>query len=157
MIKILGIDPGSTRIGYGLVEVESRRKLHRRQYGTLEIPPGPKENKLIILEQKLHNLLAATTPDIIALETLYFAKNKKTALEVAEARGIILLTAAKSGGKIVQYSPNQVKLAVGGYGRADKISVATMVKKILNISSLTGYDDASDALAIAITAAGHIR
>ena len=155
MIKILGIDPGSSRIGYGFIEAQGRQKLKIGEYGTLEIKSESQEKKLVVLEENIRNLINRLNPDLIALETLYFSKNKKTALEVAEARGVIILVAAKLKKVIKQYSPNQVKSAAGGYGRADKKAVAFMVQKILGVPKIIGLDDASDALAVAITSASY--
>ena len=149
-MKILGIDPGTTRIGYGLID-GNKSNLKLLDYGTLEIPSG---EKLSVVGDKFSELLDKFRPNLVAIEKLFFAKNRKTALAVAQTRGAIILKVQEKNLPILEFSPNEVKLAVASYGNADKKAVAFMVKKFLGVSELKGYDDASDALAIAITAAG---
>jgi len=147
---ILGIDPGTSRIGYGLINKNS--KLTMLAYGTLEIS----NRDLLALSLKFEKLLKKFKPELMAIEKLYFAKNTKTALNVAQAQGAIILKTLEHKIKIVEYSPNEIKQTVTGYGKADKKAVALMVKNFLHLKDLKGYDDASDALAIAITAAHHL-
>jgi crossover junction endodeoxyribonuclease RuvC len=143
-MRILGIDPGITRIGFGLIETAPLKLIN---YGTLET------KNLLDMEKKFGALLKNHQPQIVAVETLFLTKNRKTAIEVAQARGVLLFKTLKNHIDLVELGPMQVKQAVTGWGRADKRAVAKMVKIILNIKTLTGYDDASDALAIAIAAA----
>jgi len=150
-MKILGIDPGSVRIGYGLIEEKSGLAL--LDYGVLEIQSRESKSRIQELSKEFKKLIARLSPDIAGVETLYFAKNQKTALSVAESRGILMLTLLEQGIPVTEFRPGDVKLAVANHALADKIAVATMVQKILAVPKLTGYDDASDALAIAITAA----
>lgn len=150
-MKILGIDPGSVRIGYGVIE--TGRDLALIDYGVIEIKR--KESKKLIAEAAtaLLKLLKKHRPDLIGIEKLYFMKNVKTCIEVAQTRGALILQANNTGVPILELSPSEVKLSVAGYGLADKKAVAKMAGKILRLENLHGYDDASDALAIAITAA----
>lgn len=148
-MKILGIDPGSSRIGYGLIETKPQPTAIA--YGTIEA-----ENHLEISRQ-FGELLKNSRPERIGIEKLFFARNRKTALRVAEARGILLLKIMKCGLPVIELSPMEIKQAVAGYGHADKKGIAKMVQIILNMESLKGYDDASDALAIAIAAASRIK
>ncbi len=154
-MKILGIDPGTSRIGYGLIETDGGLKLVR--HGVIEPNRKSLPEKISRLSVYFRELLAESRPDLAAIEKLFFAKNRKTAMEVAHARGVLLSILLENGVPIVEYAPNEVKAQVAGYGLADKIGVAKMVKIILKINELPGYDDASDALAIAITAASNLR
>ncbi|MEK9186328.1 MAG: crossover junction endodeoxyribonuclease RuvC [Patescibacteria group bacterium] len=147
-MKILGIDPGTTRIGFGAIENGADLKLV--DYGILDISG---KDKMLSMAESYAKLLKKFRPDLVAVEKLFFAKNKKTALAVAESRGIILLKTKEVGVALVEYTPLQIKTALTGYGMSDKQAVAFMVKKFLKINNLQGHDDASDALAVAITAA----
>ncbi len=153
-MKILGVDPGSTRIGYGLIE--KRSELHLLEYGVLEMQSKTGIDRIHELSRAFKKLLTSLAPDLAGIETLYFSKNQKTALQVAESRGVLMLSLVEYGVPVKEFRPGDVKLAVANYAMADKIAVSKMVRKILRVSDITGYDDASDALAIAITAA-HAR
>lgn len=154
---ILGIDPGSVRVGYGAIKKEGGKLIHI-QSGLLDIPQDSKENQLITLEKSLQNLITKIKPDLIGVERLYFVKNQKTALEVAQARGVIINVIAKFSIPFIELSPSQVKQAVTGNGRASKKAVAKMINYFINAKSLPAefttskvIDDITDALAIAIT------
>jgi len=149
-MKILGIDPGTTRIGYGIIR--KRSDLELINYGVIEIKARDSFGRLFELGNRLVDLIDEHKPDLAGVEKLYFAKNQKTALSVSEARGVIIYTLLKKNIEVREFRPGDVKLAVANYGLAEKQAVAIMVKKILKIDSLKGHDDASDALAIAITA-----
>lgn len=153
-MKILGIDPGTSRIGFGLIESEGLKLL---KYGVIEAKEKTLAGKLTNLTNQIKKLLEDTNPEMAGIEKLYFAKNQKTAIDVAQARGAILSLLLQKNILTAEYSPNEVKSQVTGYGLADKKGVAKMVKAILKIEDLPGYDDASDALAIAITTANHYR
>lgn len=156
-MKILGIDPGSTLMGFGLIE-ENAGTLSMLDVGVLKMAEKDPTRKLLELSQKLSKLLDETRPALVGLEKLYFSKNKKTALEVSQARGVIANTLLSRGLPILEYGPGQIKMAVTGYGNADKESVAKMVKYILKLPADQLDDNASDALAIAVTAAfGHAQ
>ncbi len=154
-MKILGIDPGTSRVGYGLIESGGSLKFLR--HGVIEAKEKTLTEKISNLILQMRRLLDETKPDLAAIEKIYFARNQKTAIDVAQARGALLSLFLENKIPIVEYSPNEVKSQVAGYGLADKKGVAKMVKAILRISDLPGYDDASDALAIAITAANYRR
>jgi len=145
---ILGIDPGTTRIGYGVIEKNNGLKLV--DYGVIEIRSGDQKSKLLKLSQELRKLIKKYKPVEAGIEKLYFSKNQKTALAVAEARGVIMLTLAEAGLPISEFGPNEIKSAVAGYGASDKEAVRKMVALTLKMSEVRGLDDASDALAIAI-------
>lgn len=154
-MKILGIDPGTSRLGFGLIETGSALKLVH--YGTIETGEKTLAGKIGSVTSQLRKLLAELRPDYAAVEKIYFAKNQKTAIDVAQARGAIVSLLLEKGIPIAEFNPNEVKSQVTGYGLADKKGVAKMVKAILKVADLPGYDDASDALAIAITAANYRR
>lgn len=151
----LGIDPGTRRIGYGLVQKNGSR-FSFLGAGILKV--SSREHEFALREAKLDlvNLIRKFKPDLMAVERLYFAKNRKTALSVAEARGVVLLTAAECGLPLREYSPNSVKLSVAGYGKADKKAVWKMVRLTLNLRG-NMVDDASDALALAILGCGELK
>lgn len=151
-MKILGIDPGSTLMGYGLIE-DRAGTLSMLAVGVLKMAEKDPTQKLHELSKKLTALLSEHQPELVGLEKLYFSKNKKTALEVSQARGVIANTLLSRGLPILEYGPGQIKMAVTGYGNADKDSVAKMVKYLLKLPADKLDDNASDALAISITAA----
>lgn len=148
-MTILGIDPGTARIGYGVVRTTP--KLSWVAHGTIETPKNrTAQNRLLLLEKGMNALLKLHKPDVMAVESLFFFKNLKTAMPVSEAKGVILLTGAKKKVPAREFTPLQVKMAVAGYGRAEKKQVQRMVKEILRLPSLPKPDDAADALSVAI-------
>ncbi|MDO8557119.1 MAG: crossover junction endodeoxyribonuclease RuvC [Candidatus Jorgensenbacteria bacterium] len=149
---ILGIDPGTTRIGYGAVEKTGGTLTHHAS-GLIECASGNLAEQLHIIEKRVEDVIKKTKPAKAGVEKLFFSKNKKTALTTAHARGVILSALRKHNIEIVELSPVEVKLGVTGYGSASKQAVAAMVSRILNISTKNVIDDTTDALAIAITAA----
>ncbi|OGM90263.1 crossover junction endodeoxyribonuclease RuvC [Candidatus Wolfebacteria bacterium RBG_13_41_7] len=155
-MKILGIDPGSTRIGYGLIN-KSGSELRFVKAGLLKINSKDKCERLVDLEKSFSALLKKEKPDWAVMEKLYFIKNQKTGLEVAQSRGILTLLITKSKIPLMEFTPLEIKQGVTGYGMADKKSVAKMVAKILKMDKINKYDDATDALAAAITGSSNIN
>lgn len=154
---ILGIDPGYARLGYGVILVRNSQTFPI-DFGCIETPKEEElPTRLAILHQKLTQIIQRHQPDAIAVEDLFFSKNVKTALQVAHARGIIMLAAVHHSGKIFQYKPNQVKQSTTGIGNADKRQVQEMVKIILGLSKIPKPDDAADALAVAITHSAYAK
>ncbi|TSC80317.1 MAG: crossover junction endodeoxyribonuclease RuvC [Parcubacteria group bacterium Gr01-1014_29] len=150
---ILGIDPGYGRVGYGLVRKEGS-SLFYVTAGCIETKKTDLPAKrLHVIYTKLRNIIAQESPNILVLEQLFFAKNTKTALRVAETRGVLFLLSEECGIPLQEFTPLQVKLVVCGYGKADKIQVQRMVMRTLHLTSPPSPDDAADALAIALTAA----
>ena len=149
---ILGIDPGSARIGFGIIS--GTKKLELLDCGILKIKEKESDKRLLEVSKELSKILKKYNPDVAGIEKIYFSKNVKTGIAVAQTRGAIILEIAKNGIPIKEFSPSEIKSAITGYGLADKKAVAKMAAKILNADKLTGFDDASDALAIAIMAAG---
>lgn len=152
-MKILGIDPGYHRCGYGIIE-HNANKSTIVDHGCIETDSSlALAERLLVIQKQLDKLIKKHQPEKIGIEELFFAKNTKTALKVANARGVILVTAAKSKAQIIELTPNQIKLAITGYGAADKRQVQEMVKMMLKLDKIPKPDDAADALAIALTAA----
>ncbi len=150
-MKVLGIDPGTTRIGYGVV-IKDGGQYHAGVYGCLEFGSVPVGERLAALGQEMATLLEAEKPDVVALEKVFFSKNKKTAMEVSEARGVIRFICAQAGVVVQEYAPNEVKQAVSTYGAASKKEVQKMVTLLLKLDSIPTPDDTADALAIALCA-----
>ncbi|MBP5427160.1 MAG: crossover junction endodeoxyribonuclease RuvC [Clostridiales bacterium] len=150
---ILGIDPGFAITGVGVIEYKNN-KFKVLDYGAITTDSGLKlSQRLLLLYNKLENVIIKYNPDVVAIEELFFNKNIKTALNVGHGRGVVLLAAAKNNKKIFEYTPLQVKQSVVGYGRAEKNQVQQMVKMILNLKSIPKPDDVADALAVAVCCA----
>ena len=149
-MKIIGIDPGYAIVGYGVVDYTSNR-FTTLDYGAIITEAGtPFEQRLLTIYEDLTAILERHHPDALSVEKLFFTNNQKTAIAVAEARGVILLAATRAGVPVYEYTPLQVKQAVVGYGRAEKNQVIDMVKRILNLKAVPKPDDAADAVAIAL-------
>lgn len=150
-MKILGIDPGTATIGFAVIE-KSRGRYIAHDYGAITTPASmERAHRLIVLADDLKTIIEKQQPRVLVVESLFFAKNQTTAMKVAEARGVILLIAATYGLTIKEITPPEVKLAVTGYGNADKKQVQEMVKRIFGLAKIPKPDDAADALAIAYT------
>jgi crossover junction endodeoxyribonuclease RuvC len=148
----IGIDPGTRRVGFGVI-LQERHEAIFVEAGIVPIKSTDDVGALEETKKALDELIVKHKPDVVAVEKLFFAKNQKTALAVAQARGVILLAAKEHGVRIREYAPNEVKIGVTGYGGADKKAVLKMVRFILKKPELAVIDDASDALALAILAA----
>lgn len=154
---ILGIDPGTAITGYGFIETE-KGTLKIIDYGCVFTPAKTDNSKRIAsIAEKLTALIKKHQPQNIAIEQLFFFKNAKTAISVSEARGAVLLIANQLRLEIHEYTPLQVKQAITGYGKAEKIQIQKMVKVILQLKEMPKPDDAADALAVAICCANNIR
>ncbi len=150
---ILGIDPGFSRLGYAVIDTDKGKfkvidcacfeTSSRLEYG----------KRLVLVANKVKDLISKHKPQFLAIEKIFFAKNQKTALQIAEVRGILLYLAASSGISTCEYTPLEIKMALCGYGKATKEQVQKMLKILLNIPFLPKEDDASDALAICLTCA----
>ena len=149
-MRILGIDPGIAIVGFGLIESE-RAGQRMLQYGAITTPKElPLAERLVQIGNDMEQLIAQLRPDAIAVEELFFTNNITTGIAVAHGRGIVLYTAQKSGVPLYEYTPMQVKMAVTGYGKAEKRQVMDMTKRLLNLKAVPKPDDAADALAIAL-------
>lgn len=147
---ILGLDPGIATVGYGFID-QKGNSLTPIHYGHIQTPATDTFfDRLLAISKALKQLILTYHPDVMAIEKIFFAKNTKTAMTVAQARGAILMEAINLGLGIYEYTPNEVKLAVTGYGAADKSQIQKMVKSLLNLVQIPKPDDTADALAIAI-------
>jgi crossover junction endodeoxyribonuclease RuvC len=156
-MRVLGIDPGIARCGWGVIEFE-KSKLKVLNYGCIET--SAKKNipeRLKEIHQEISKLIKKYSPDALSIEELFFNTNAKTAFVVGQARGVILLAASQHNLSISIYTPLQVKVAVTGYGRAEKDQIGKMVKTLLNLKEIPKPDDTADALAVALTHAFSAR
>ena len=145
---ILGIDPGYAIVGYGVIDTDGMRPI---SYGAIRTEAGlPIEDRLSEIYDNMTELLRTFRPDHVAIEKLYFNTNEKTAINVSQARGVIVLACVKCGVKVHEYTPLQVKMSVVGYGRAEKGQIMDMTKRLLGLKRTPRPDDAADALAIAL-------
>ncbi len=152
MKRVIGFDPGLAIVGYGVMDFESFNDKTVVDYGIITTP---KEEsfpvRLAILYKSVTELVEKFKPDEIAVEELFFNTNITTGINVAHARGVLLLAAIHSCGKLYEYTPLQIKQAMTGYGRADKKQIQQMVKMYLGLEKIPRPDDAADALAVALT------
>ncbi len=149
-LRIVGIDPGYAIVGFGVVEYNNQ-KFKPLDYGAITtMAKTPFEQRLLKISIGMEKLLEHYKPDAFAIEKLFFTSNEKTVIQVAEARGVIILEAAKQGIPIFEYTPLQVKQSVVGYGKAEKKQVMELTRLLLNLKKIPKPDDAADALAVAI-------
>ena len=152
MALVLGIDPGTATTGYGLVRDRADGSLESVAFGTIQTPAGiAAHRRLSILFHKMREILLLHRPDSCAVEKLFFQRNISTAIAVGQARGVLMLAISEAGLDMAEYTPNEVKQAVAGYGSAGKKQVQEMVRVLLALVEIPKPDDAADALAIAIT------
>ena len=155
-MRILGIDPGIALTGFGIVE-KNGVSVKAGSYGHISTEAGtPVPDRLKILYDDMVNIVQEYSPDVVAVEELFFNKNVKTAIIAAQARGVIILSAVNNGVEVVEYTPLQVKQAITGYGRASKQQVQFMVKEMLRLKEIPKPDDTADALGIAICHANSV-
>jgi crossover junction endodeoxyribonuclease RuvC len=156
-VIILGIDPGTAAVGYGIIE-RTGGTLRPIDYGCFETSPDtPLPDRLLAIHACVTELLELHAPDLIGVERLFFSRNVQTAFAVGQARGVVLLAAAAAGVPVREATPNEVKVAVAGDGRAEKDAVQRMVKLTLGLAELPRPDDAADALALAMCVANRER
>ncbi len=147
---VLGIDPGYAIVGYGGIEFSNNR-YRTLGYGAITTTPEQSfDLRLQIIFNRMNDIFEKCKPDVMAVERLYFQNNQKTAIDVAQARGVILLSAKLNNVPIYEYTPLQVKTAVTGYGKAQKEQVMEMTRRLLKLEKVPKPDDTADALAIAI-------
>jgi len=150
-MAVIGIDPGTAITGFGIIEELQDGSLKTLDYGVIRTQSGhSSEQRLVSLFHQLNEIVGSHPIESAAVEKLFFQKNVKTALSVGEARGVIILNLSLNEIPVFQYSPMDIKLAVTGYGKADKNQVQQMVKVLLNLGEIPSPDDAADGLAIAI-------
>jgi len=154
---IIGIDPGTATTGYGIIRAKNLKRKTRDNfkcldYGVIKTSStlAPAE-RLKIINNGLGKLITKHQPKVLAVENVFFFKNLKTAMPVSQAKGVILLTAAKKGIPVCEFSPLQIKMVVTGSGKAEKIQVQKKIKSLFRLKAIPKPDDAADALAIALT------
>ena len=151
-MKILGIDPGTATTGYGIIE-KQKNQIGLVEFGCIRTAKNKEmAERLNEIYEDLTKLIKKHHPNIIAVESIFFFKNQKTVISVAQARGVVLLCARQNKIKIAEFTPLQVKSSLTGYGKADKKQVQYMVKTLLNLKNVPKPDDAADALALALCA-----
>ena len=149
-MKIVGIDPGYAIVGYGVMEYRNSA-FTTLDYGAVLTPAGmPFQERLALIYDEITQLLDRHKPQAMAVEKLYFGNNKTTGIDVAQARGVILLSAQQHQTEVYEYTPVQVKQAVVGYGKAEKHQVMDMTRRLLKLTQMPKPDDTADALAIAV-------
>lgn len=154
-MRILGIDPGLATLGFGIINKKGK-KISVLEYGCIETFPGPTDGeRLKSINNQLNKIIKEYQPEIIAVESLFFFKNLKTVMPVSQAKGVVLLTAAKKNIPVYEFTPLQVKMTIANYGRAEKKQVQQMIKTMLCLEEkpkdkLKRKDDATDALGIAL-------
>ena len=154
---ILGIDPGTATTGFGIIDYD-KNSFSCLDYGVIEtLSSECAGERLKQINFDLNHIIKKHNPALVAVESLFFFKNLKTVMPVSQARGVILFTVSKNNIPFVEYTPLQAKIAVTGYGKAQKNQVQEMVKNILNLEELPKPDDAADALAIAICCANNLK
>lgn len=152
---ILGIDPGTATTGFGLIKKEENN-IKVIDYGCIETLSNMRTGeRLAIINEELNKIISKHSPEVLAIENVYFFKNLKTAMPVSQAKGVILLTAEQNKIPVFEFTPLQMKMAITGYGKAEKKQVQQMIKKILNLEEKPKEkgkrkDDAADALGIAL-------
>lgn len=157
-MRILGIDPGTATVGFGIIdEVDGRLKVVH--FGVIRTRPkdGDASQRLQIIYERTGELLKRYRPDVAAIEELFFGRNISTAIQVGQARGVLLLALANSQIPVAEYSPPKIKEAVSGYGNASKEQVQYMVQNLLEMEEMPKPDDAADGLAVALTHYQHWR
>jgi crossover junction endodeoxyribonuclease RuvC len=151
-MRILGIDPGTGILGFGVIDVSPRRELSVVDAGVIRTPVKQDDAiRLLTIYDEIKEIIAATSPQVVSVEKLFFARNVTTAMTVSQARGVVLLAAQQSALRIVEYTPMQIKLALTGYGKAEKHQIQEMVRVMLRLKETPKPDDCADALAAAIT------
>lgn len=150
VLRILGIDPGYATIGYGVVDYENNRFKIISMGAVTTTPDIPFSKRLSLIFDDINSIIEKFKPEDLSIEKLFFNTNTTTAIDVAQARGVILLSAHKNGLNIFEYTPLQVKQSITGYGRAEKRQVMEMVKNLLALGSVPKPDDTADALALAV-------
>ncbi len=150
-MRILGIDPGTGILGFGIVDVDPRGNLTFVDGGVIRTPvKQPDSDRLHTIYDELHEIITEHTPTVMSVERLFFSQNVTTAMSVSQARGVVLLCGKQHNLELFEYTPQQIKMALTGYGKADKKQIQEMVRILLRLDEVPKPDDAADALAAAI-------
>ena len=157
MTRILGIDPGTGILGFGVIDA-SGGKVQLVDGGVIRTPVKEDDAvRLLTIYEELTDIIVNTKPTVMSVEKLFFARNVTTAMTVAQARGVVLLCGMQAGMEIFEYTPMQIKQAITGYGKADKKQMQEMVRVILGLKDVPKPDDCADAIAAALTHAQTVR
>lgn len=150
-MRILGIDPGTGILGFGVIDVDARGKTTLVDAGVIRTPVNqPDSERLFTIYDELQQIIKDNQPEVMSVEKLFFSQNVTTAMSVSQARGVVLLLGKQHDLELHEYTPLQIKQAITGYGKADKKQMQEMVRVILGLSEIPKPDDAADALAAAI-------
>ena len=150
-MRIIGIDPGTGILGFGVIDVDDKSRLRIVDAGVITTPAKQADSdRLLTIYEELEQIINETKPQIMAVEKLFFARNVTTAMSVSQARGVVLLLGKQHSMELYEYTPLQIKSAVTGYGKADKKQIQEMVRILLGLDEVPRPDDAADALAAAI-------
>ncbi len=150
-MRILGIDPGTGILGFGVIDVSKRGEIQLVDAGVIRTPVKEDDAvRLVTIFEELTDIINQNKPEVMSVEKLFFAKNVTTAMTVAQARGVVLLLGQQYGMELYEYTPMQIKQAITGYGKADKKQMQEMVRMLLKLKEIPKPDDAADALAAAI-------
>lgn len=156
--RILGIDPGTGILGFGIIDVDTRGNSVLVEAGVIRTPAKqPDSDRLSTIYNELSEIITAHKPTVMSVEKLFFAQNVTTAMSVSQARGVVLLCGKQHNMELHEYTPLQIKMAITSYGKADKKQVQEMVRIILGLNEVPKPDDCADALAAAITCAQSVR
>ncbi len=156
-MKVLGIDPGYDRMGVAILEKQNGQETLLFSTCIETDKKSELDDRLFELGIAFKKLLEEHEPDMVGIENLFFNKNVKTAIGVAEARGIVMFLARSAGAKVLEFSPQEIKIAITGYGKSDKTAVIDMVKRLVKNAPDKALDDEYDAIAVAVTALAHHR
>lgn len=157
-MRILGIDPGTGILGFGVIDTDARGKATLVDAGVIRTPVKQADSeRLLTIYEELEEIISITKPEVMSVEKLFFSANVKTAMSVSQARGVVLLLGQQHGMMLYEYTPQHIKLALTGHGKADKKQVQEMVKIILGLNEVPKPDDCADAIAAALTCAQSIR
>ncbi|MEI7682770.1 MAG: crossover junction endodeoxyribonuclease RuvC [Candidatus Saccharibacteria bacterium] len=157
-MRILGIDPGTGILGFGVIDLDDGGKVSLVDAGVIRTPVHqPDSERLATIYDELHEIITANKPEAMAVEKLFFAQNVTTAMSVSQARGVVLLCGKQHNLELYEFSPQQIKLAITGHGRADKKQMQEMVRVLLALKEVPKPDDAADALATAICCTINMR
>jgi crossover junction endodeoxyribonuclease RuvC len=158
MTRILGIDPGTGIMGFGVIEVSDTGKIKLVDAGVIRTPvKQPDSQRLFTIYEELSEIILSTKPTVMSVEKLFFAQNVTTAMSVSQARGVVLLLGEQNKLELHEYTPQQIKMALTGYGKADKKQMQEMVRLTLGLKETPKPDDCADAIAAAICCAQSVR
>jgi crossover junction endodeoxyribonuclease RuvC len=157
-MRILGIDPGTGILGFGVIDIDQKGKASLVDAGVIRTPVKQADSdRLFTIYEELDQIIKELKPDIISVEKLFFAQNVTTAMSVSQARGVVLLLGKQHKMELYEYTPQEIKMALTGYGRADKKQMQEMVRVVLGLHEVPKPDDCADALAAALCCAQSVR